>query len=322
MPMLIRFSADGRARLGLYRAGRYCDLTELDPLRFAGFPAALRAAAAAAQPLEAVIEEAATAAPADAWREAPAAWRAWLDAEGDALAASSSQPGGSEPLSLLCPVEPDEVWAAGVTYERSRDARVEEALVKDIYTRVYEAERPELFLKATGARVVGPGQPVRLRRDSSWMVPEPELGLVLDGAGAIAGFTIGNDMSARDIEGENPLYLPQAKVFRGACALGPAVALPHEIPDPYDLEIRCRIWRGDECVFDGAVNTARLKRTFEELIRYLGRDNPIFPGTVLLTGTGIVPPDAFTLHPGDVIDIAVPGLGVLCNPVAGPSDGG
>jgi 2-dehydro-3-deoxy-D-arabinonate dehydratase len=218
------------------------------------------------------------------------------------------------PYELLIPLEPPEVWCAGVTYERSRDARVEESAAKDVYTMVYEAERPELFLKdAACRRTVGPGEPVGVRSDSSWDVPEPEIGLVLGERGTIDGVTIGNDVSSRDIEGANPLYLPQAKVFAGACALGPAVLSP--APDE-PLEIRMRILGpdGDE-LFSGETSTARMKRSFDELVEYWLRDNPIPPGSVLLTGTGLVPPDDFTLEPGHVVEIEVPGIGILSNPV-------
>jgi 2-dehydro-3-deoxy-D-arabinonate dehydratase len=218
------------------------------------------------------------------------------------------------PYELLIPLEPPEVWCAGVTYERSRDARVEESAAKDVYTMVYEAERPELFLKdAACRRTVGPGEPVGVRSDSSWDVPEPEIGLVLGESGTIEGVTIGNDVSSRDIEGANPLYLPQAKVFAGACALGPAVLSP--APDE-PLEIRMRILGpdGDE-LFSGETSTARMKRSFDELVEYWLRDNPIPPGSVLLTGTGLVPPDDFTLEPGHVVEIEVPGIGILSNPV-------
>lgn len=218
------------------------------------------------------------------------------------------------PYELLLPCEPPEVWCAGVTYERSRDARVEESAVKDVYTLAYEAERPELFLKDAGCRrTVGPGEPIGIRSDSSWNVPEPEIGLVLGDHGDIAGVTIGNDVSSREIEGANPLYLPQAKVYAGACALGPAVLSP--APDE-PLEIRMRILdeTGRE-VFAGETSTARMKRPFGELVEFLVRENPVPAGSVLLTGTGLVPPDDFTLEPGHVVEIHVPGVGTLVNPV-------
>ena len=220
----------------------------------------------------------------------------------------------AEPYRLVLPLEPPEVWCAGVTYERSRDARIEESAVEDVYSLVYDAERPELFLKDAGCRrTVGPGEPIGIRYDSAWNVPEPEIGLVLGDDGGIAGVTIGNDVSSRDIEGANPLYLPQAKVYAGACALGPAVLSP--VPTE-PLEIRLRVLGADGAeLYAGETSTARMKRSFAELVRFLVRDNPVPAGSVLLTGTGLVPPDDFTLEPGNVVEIEVPGIGILANPV-------
>jgi 2-dehydro-3-deoxy-D-arabinonate dehydratase len=219
-----------------------------------------------------------------------------------------------DPYQLLLPLEPPEVWCAGVTYERSRDARIEESAVEDVYSLVYDAERPELFLKdAACRRTVGPGEPIGIRSDSAWNVPEPEIGLVLGDDGGIAGVTIGNDVSSRDIEGANPLYLPQAKVYAGACALGPAVLSP--APDePFEIRMRIIATTGVE-LFAGETSTARMKRSFAELVEFLVRDNPVPAGSVLLTGTGLVPPDDFTLEPGHVVEIEVPGIGTLSNPV-------
>ena len=219
-----------------------------------------------------------------------------------------------DPYELLLPLEPPEVWCAGVTYERSRDARIEESAVEDVYSLVYDAERPELFLKdAECRRTVGPGAAVGIRSDSAWNVPEPEIGLVLGDAGEIAGVTIGNDVSSRDIEGANPLYLPQAKVYAGACALGPAVLTP--VPsEPFEITMRILDATGAE-LFTGETSTARMKRSCEELVEFLVRDNPVPPGSVLLTGTGLVPPDDFTLEPGHIVEIEVPGVGILSNPV-------
>jgi 2-dehydro-3-deoxy-D-arabinonate dehydratase len=220
------------------------------------------------------------------------------------------------PWELLIPVEPPEVWAAGVTYERSRDARVGESeAAKDVYTRVYEAERPELFLKdAAGRRTVGPGRPIGVRSDASWSVPEPELALVLGGSRPV-GVTIGNDVSSRDIEGENPLYLPQAKVYAGACALGPALLQPADWGQTFEIELRIRAPKG-ETLWEGETSTARMRRSFDELVEFLLRDNPVPDGSVLLTGTGLVPPDDFTLEPGQTVEIRVSGIGTLVNPVA------
>lgn len=224
-----------------------------------------------------------------------------------------------EPYALLIPVEPPEVWCAGVTYERSRDARIEESRV-DVYSLVYAAERPELFLKdAACRRTVGPGRPIGVRADSTWDVPEPEIALVLGEGGEIEGFTIGNDVSSRAIEGENPLYLPQAKLFAGACAIGPAV-LAADGPRP-EFEIRLRIFGPDgEELFAGETSTARMQRSFEDLVSWLRRDNPVPAGSVLLTGTGLVPPDDFTLEPGQRVEIHVPGIGTLVNPVGRAAD--
>jgi 2-dehydro-3-deoxy-D-arabinonate dehydratase len=220
---------------------------------------------------------------------------------------------GSEGLRLVAPVVPVEVWAAGLTYERSRDARMHESSEKDVYERAYEAERPELFFKATGARVMGPGASVGLRADSKWQIPEPEIALVLDGAGEVVGYTLGNDMSSRDIEGENPLFLGQAKIFAGSCSLGPSVVSAAAVEDPYSLEIEMHITRDGETAFAGTTSTARLHKRFDVLAAYLKRENWIAPGTALLTGTGIVPPDEFTLQHGDVIEISCDPIGVLRN---------
>ncbi len=221
------------------------------------------------------------------------------------------------PYQLLLPVEPPEVWCAGVTYERSRDARIEESQEKDVYARVYEAERPELFLKdACCRRTVGPGRPIRVRSDSPWNVPEPEVAVILGEGGAITGLTIGNDVSSRSIEGENPLYLPQAKIYAGACALGPALLVDDDWERPRTVAMR--ILDGDgSLLFEGETSTARMRRSYRELLDWLLRDNPVPPGSALLTGTGLVPPHDFTLRPGHIVEIHVPGIGTLRNPVAG-----
>ena len=228
----------------------------------------------------------------------------------------------SDGLHLVAPVVPAEVWAAGLTYERSRDARMRETSEKDVYERAYEAERPELFFKATGARVMGPGAPVGLRADSKWQIPEPEIALVLDGTGVVVGYTLGNDMSSRDIEGENPLYLGQAKIFAGSCSLGPSVVSAAAVENPYSLEIEMHISRDGETVFTGATSTARLHKRFDVLAAYMKRENWIAPGTTLLTGTGIVPPDEFTLQLGDVIEISCDPIGVLRNRCEPAEDAG
>jgi 2-dehydro-3-deoxy-D-arabinonate dehydratase len=221
--------------------------------------------------------------------------------------------------TILAPLDTQEVWAAGVTYFRSRTARMEES--KDagggsFYDRVYSAERPEIFFKATAQRVVGPGGTMHLRSDSRWMVPEPELTLAINSRGQIIGCTIGNDLSCRDIEGENPLYLPQAKCFRGCAALGPAI-LVHDAPLPPATPIACEISRAGAQVFRGETTLAQLKRTPAELAGFLFRDNDFRDGAFLMTGTGIVPPDDFTLQPGDEVRISIEGIGVLRNTMAG-----
>ncbi|MBC7256429.1 MAG: fumarylacetoacetate hydrolase family protein [Chloroflexi bacterium] len=221
---------------------------------------------------------------------------------------------GSEGLKLLSPLDAQEVWACGVTYEMSREARMRESEEPTIYGRVYEAERPEIFFKATPHRTVGPGEAVGIRGDSTWDVPEPELTLVVTPALEIVGYTVGNDMSSRSIEGENPLYLPQAKVYDRCCALGPAVRLARDF-DPLHLGIRLTIWRGGVLAFEGTSHTSKIHRPLEELVRYLGRCNRFPEGVFVLTGTGIVPPDTFTLAEGDLVEITIEGIGTLRNPV-------
>ena len=209
--------------------------------------------------------------------------------------------GGRVGGRLLAPVEErSEVWAAGVTYLRSREAREDESSVKDVYSRVYEADRPELFFKSAGWRVVGHLSPIRVRRDSAWNVPEPELTLVVNTGGEIVGFCVGNDVSSRDIEGENPLYLPQAKVYDGSCALGPGIVLASE-DEMRDLEISLPILRDGREVFAGETRTSAMKRRFEDLVGYLARELHLRYGAFLMTGTGIVPPTDFSLRSGDVV---------------------
>jgi 2-dehydro-3-deoxy-D-arabinonate dehydratase len=201
----------------------------------------------------------------------------------------------------------------------SEDARQRESQSADIYARVYDAERPEVFFKASGARVRGPGQTVGLRPDSRWQVPEPELALVIGAGGRIVGYTCGNDMSCRDIEGANPLYLPQAKIYDGACALGPAVLLadgPDEARRHGTFAIRLRIERAGALTFAGESDTARMVRSFQALVACLGRAYSVLPGTVLLTGAGVVPPDDFSLAEGDRVTIAIDGIGELTNACA------
>jgi 2-dehydro-3-deoxy-D-arabinonate dehydratase len=219
---------------------------------------------------------------------------------------------------LLAPISQQEVWAAGVTYYRSRGARMEESKDAgggDFYDRVYSAERPELFFKSTASRTVGSGAKVRIRGDARWSVPEPELTLVVSAGGRIVGYTIGNDMSSRDIEGENPLYLPQAKVYNGSCALGPGILISAH-PLPHSTQIEIEILRDDHVEFAGSVALTELKRDPETLVEYLLRDNSFPSGVFLMTGTGIVPPSSFTLASGDRIRITIDPIGTLENEVA------
>ena len=215
------------------------------------------------------------------------------------------RPAGTASGKLLAPVEPtQEVWAAGVTYLRSRDAREEESAVKDVYTRVYEAKRPELFFKANGWRVAGHDMPIRVRADSAWNVPEPELALVINGAGEIIGHTICNDVSSRDIEGDNPLYLPQAKVYNGSCAVGPGLHIG-DTDKLKELSIAMEIDRGGRTVFTGETRTSQIKRPLDELAGYLFMELDFPQGAFLSTGTGIVPGQDFSLTHGDVVSITI-----------------
>ena len=220
-------------------------------------------------------------------------------------------------LRPLPPVESQEVWAAGVTYYRSRNARMEESKDAgggDFYQRIYTAARPELFFKSTGSRVVGNGAPVRIRADAQWSVPEPELTLAIDPTGRIIGYTIGNDMSSRDIEGENPLYLPQAKVYDGSCAIGPCILLS-SAPLPSTSEISIEVSRRGKVVFAESTTLSELKRDPLELVEYLYREVSFPHGAFLMTGTGIVPPDEFSLEHGDAIKISIEQIGTLENTV-------
>ncbi len=214
---------------------------------------------------------------------------------------------------VVAPIESQEIWGAGVTYLRSRDARVQEAADATAYDLVYEAERPEVFFKTPGWRCVGSGEPIGIRRDSTCDVPEPELTLVLDASLRIAGYTIGDDVSSRSIEGENMLYLPQAKTYERSCAVGPCIVPASAVSAPFRITLE--IERSGRTVFDGEASTSEMKRPFEELARYLGRALPFPAGVLLLTGTGIVPETSFTLRAGDVVRVSVDGLGTLENPV-------
>jgi 2-dehydro-3-deoxy-D-arabinonate dehydratase len=228
-------------------------------------------------------------------------------------------PDGRLPLAeakLLAPIDRQEVWAAGVTYKRSRTARMEESeAAASCYDRVYVSPRPELFMKATPHRVSGPEQPLRIRYDATWNVPEPELTLVINSQLKLVGFTVGNDMSSRDIEGDNPLYLPQAKVYNQCCGLGPWITLADCMPAREAIGIKLSIVRDNRSVYEGETSVAQMARTFEDLIGWLGRDNSFPNGVFLLTGTGVVPPSDFTLQAGDRVDITIDGIGTLSNPI-------
>lgn len=242
-----------------------------------------------------------------------------LDAEDvlkEAGALATEQPLQLSDVKLLPPIDAHEVWAAGVTYKRSQTARMEESeAAASCYDRVYNAARPELFFKATPHRVRGHGQPLRIRQDATWNVPEPEVALVLNRRLRIVGLTVGNDMSSRDIEGENPLYLPQAKCYDASAGLGPWILLVDRMPDRTTLGIHLVIHRGGHEVFSAETSAGEMARTFEDLVGWLGRDN-VFPhGAVLMTGTGVVPDSDFTLAPGDVVDITIDHIGTLSNTI-------
>jgi 2-dehydro-3-deoxy-D-arabinonate dehydratase len=240
--------------------------------------------------------------------DAPYEVAAFLSSAADPLPLSS--------VILLPPIDQQEVWAAGVTYKRSRAARMEEsAAAADCYDRVYASPRPELFFKASPHRVAGHGQPLRIRSDSQWNVPEPELALVLNSQMKLVGYTIGNDMSSRDIEGDNPLYLPQAKVYNACCGLGPWISLEPEMPPPEEIGIAMEIRRDGKIVMQGSTHITQMARSFESLIGWLKRDNSFPSGVFLLTGTGIIPDSHFTLAPGDEVAISIDGIGTLVNSV-------
>ena len=241
-----------------------------------------------------------------------------LGPEGPVLAELATLPVDGEVPSdarILPPVDEQEVWAAGVTYRRSRDARMEESRAPDHYDRVYAAERPELFLKATSRRVRGSGEPIGVREDSAWDVPEPELGLVIDSSGRVVGYVLGDDVSSRSIEGANPLYLPQAKVYDGSCAIGPCIVPVDAAPAHTSMRIQLVVTRGGEDVYRDQVSVDDLRHDPQVLADWLYRAISFPQGAILLTGTAIVPPSEFTLQPDDEVEISVDGLGVLRNRV-------
>jgi len=226
------------------------------------------------------------------------------------------KPSGRRAEMILAPIDGQtEVWAAGVTYRRSEEARMEESGTPDIYTKVYSADRPELFFKATPRRVAGPEEAVVVRADSTWDVPEPELAIVVNARAEIVGYTIGNDVSSRSIEGDNPLYLPQAKVYSHSCALGPGITPAWEIENAYALGMSMRILRAGQVHWSGVASTIDLKRRLEDLVAYLFREDDFPDGVILSTGTALVPDSPFTLQHGDVVEIEIDQLGLLRNPV-------
>lgn len=282
--------------VGLVEKGRVYDLSAADPERFGSFTALV------------AREDLRKAVVAGAGRA--------RKSRGIPFTELDVPPDPGQP-HLLPPVTKQEVWAAGVTYLRSRVARMEESAEGgSFYDKVYYADRPELFFKATPNRVVGPNGKIRIRDDSAWNVPEPELALIVSPKGKIAALTIGNDVSSRSIEGENPLYLPQAKVYRGSCALGPAFVLADSVEDVTKLTIKLEIQRRRQAAFRGSTSIARMKRKLEDLTSYLYREQEFPNGAILLTGTGIVPPDDFTLRSGDKVEITIKGIGTLRNQVA------
>ena len=284
---LCRFQSPQGTSLGVVRDGWIYDLTSADPAKLRDLTGAYATAGADLAALVPLLEG----------------------------AMSKAKKSPYEERLLKIPLEAPEIWAAGVTYLRSRNARETETKSKGIYDYIYGAVRPELFVKDTGLRCRGPGEEVCVRSDSKWSVPEPELTVVFDEEAKVVGYTIGNDVSSRDIEGENPLYLPQAKVYRGSSAIGPVIVTADEVRNPQALGIGMKIMRDGKVAFEGTVNTSQMKRTIPELAEYLKRDNTLRRFTLLMTGTSIVPPDDFTLGDGDVVEIEIEGIGLLRNRV-------
>lgn len=300
---LVQFYLPGLgARLGAIEGDRVLDLTAAGP-GFGSFVELLERAGGRAGRLEQLAVGEAENVTADNTYDA----------------GELDRPPDPEYPHLLMPVSPPEVWGFGVTYKRSAEARDADVAREmdasaSIYDRVYHSDRPECFFKATAPRCVGPHAPIGIRSDSELTATEPELAYVLGAEREIAGYTICNDVSAWDLERENPLYLPQSKIFYGCCALGPVIVTAGEVPDPYALDIRCRIVRGGEVLYSDATNSGRIGRNFEELNEFLYRDNPVPVGTVVSTGTGIMVPNEFRLQEGDVVEIEIDGIGTLSNP--------
>jgi 2-dehydro-3-deoxy-D-arabinonate dehydratase len=281
------------ARVGWVVDGSVYDVTASGLSSFSSLTALLQASTA--QPVEALLQDVALP-------SLPVYAYTALD-----VAPDNAMP------HLLPPVDRQEVWAAGVTYAWSREARVREAKSRECYVHVYDADRPELFFKSLAEKVVGPNDWIGLRGDSRWSVPEPELALVMNPAAQIVGYTVGNDVSSRDIEGENPLYLPQAKIYRHSCALGPLITLADDKIDGQNLNVRLLVRRGGQAIFEGETSTSEMHRRLEELVGFLTRYDEFPHGVVLLTGTGIVPGDDFALRDGDEVAIEIEAIGILRN---------
>ncbi|MFA5802503.1 MAG: fumarylacetoacetate hydrolase family protein [Thermoleophilia bacterium] len=298
---LVQFHLPGAGiRLGVLQGGRVYDLTAVEPV-WDSFLTLVEISRGRADLLEELVLEKITQLPDAAYE--------WEELDHNAVFSKKH---------LLMPIFPPEVWGFGVTYQRSAEARDADVASQmdstaSIYDRVYHSERPECFFKATAPRCVGPNGPIGIRSDSELTATEPELAYVLGVDREIIGYTICNDVSAWDLERDNPLYLPQSKIFTGCCALGPVIATPSEIPDPYALKISCRIIRSGEVIYSDTTDSGRIGRRFEELNEYLYRDNPIPPGTVVSTGTGIMVPNEHNLRDGDVVEIEIEGIGVLSN---------
>lgn len=295
---IVRYKHDKGLRLGLWEGNEVVDLTQLDEICFKSFIDLVINAYEKRVLIDDLIKNA-------------------LEASSDDLNTQPYKELDKPNIAkrLVSPIDPPEIWGCGVTYKRSRAAREFETGVKGIYDLVYDAERPEIFFKGTTSRCVGPNENICVRGDSHWSVPEPELAFILGPEEKLVGFTGGNDVSARDIEGENPLYLPQAKIFAGCCALGPSIVTIEEMGTEPKLEIGCEIFRAGERIFKDSINTSKMKRSIDELKSFLCRYNPVPAGTVCLTGTGIVPPDDFSLEEGDIVEIKIEKIGTLRNRV-------
>ena len=292
---LCRFSSgSGAPHLGLVSGGQLYDLTGTGRPEYASMEAWLVAASGRADEAIDVLSD--------------------LPKKADPCCASEALEDDGRSPQLLSPLDTQEVWACGVTYRMSREARMRESGAPNIYGLVYDAERPEIFFKATPHRVAAPGQPVAVRADSKWNVPEPELTMVVTPGMDVVGYTAGNDMSSRDIEGENPLYLAQAKLYQWSCSVGPVVKLARDF-EPLDQSIKCNIFRDGKLAFTGETHTNLIRRSLSDLVKFLGRCNTFPTGVFVLTGTAIVPPDTFSLTDGDVVEVIVEGLGTLRNPV-------